>query len=57
VQNLPDGSVEIEAEGPPEALDELAAWAQHGPPAARVTEVRQRRLAPTGEDRTFVVRR
>lgn len=39
VRNNPDGSVSIEAEGPPEALDALAAWCRQGPPAARVTDV------------------
>ena len=39
VQNLPDGSVEILAEGPPDALDALERWAHAGPPHARVSGV------------------
>lgn len=39
VRNNPDGTVTIEAEGPAEVLDQLAAWCHHGPPAARVDEV------------------
>jgi acylphosphatase len=37
--NLPDGSVEVLACGPGEALDELASWLQSGPPMASVTRV------------------
>ncbi|GAB4170686.1 MAG: hypothetical protein Kow0020_05010 [Wenzhouxiangellaceae bacterium] len=39
--NLPDGRVEVTAFGPPEALDELAQWLQHGPPGARVDHIEQ----------------
>lgn len=34
--NLPDGRVEVLAIGSQAAVDELAEWLQHGPPAARV---------------------
>ena len=37
--NLPDGRVEVIADGDPAALDALEAWLQHGPPAARVEAV------------------
>ncbi len=37
VRNMPDGSVEIVAEGEHDALARLAAWARIGPPAAAVT--------------------
>jgi acylphosphatase len=39
VRNCADGSVEALAQGPQQALDALTAWARHGPPAARVSEV------------------
>lgn len=39
VRNLPDGSVEIVAQGAREVVDDLLAWAEHGPPAARVDRV------------------
>lgn len=39
VENLPDGSVELVAEGPKYALDELIAWCRQGPPDAKVAEV------------------
>jgi acylphosphatase len=37
--NLPDGRVEVIAEGEATALDVLEAWLQHGPPLARVDRV------------------
>jgi len=40
VRNRRDGSVEAMAQGSPQALAALAAWARRGPPAARVTDVR-----------------
>jgi len=40
VRNQEDGSVRLEAQGPQEAVEELLAWLQHGPPAARVDGVR-----------------
>ncbi len=38
VRNRHDGSVEAYACGKPAALDALVAWAEGGPPAARVDE-------------------
>ena len=37
--NLPDGRVEVIAEGDAAALDALEAWLHQGPPAARVESV------------------
>jgi len=39
VRNLPEGSVEIVAQGPSTVLDDLIQWAYEGPPAAVVSEV------------------
>ena len=39
VRNLPDGRVEVEAEGPRTALDTLIQWCHQGPELARVREV------------------
>ena len=39
VRNLRDGSVEVEAEGTPEAVDQLIKWLRRGPSLARVTAV------------------
>lgn len=38
-RNLDDGSVEVLAVGPPEAVDALLKWLWEGPPLARVTGV------------------
>ena len=56
VQNRPDGAVEAEVEGEREAVEALIAWARHGPPAARVTDVEVRWTEPRGERGRFVVR-
>ena len=39
VRNRIDGSVEAAAHGEAKALEEFAAWARRGPPAARVTAI------------------
>lgn len=39
VRNNPDGTVTIEAEGAPAALEALADWCHRGPVAARVDRV------------------
>ena len=41
VRNAPDGSVEVEMEGPVEAVNALLARLAVGPPAARVTSVQR----------------
>lgn len=38
-RNLADGRVEVIAAGADAALEALAQWLQHGPPAARVDQV------------------
>jgi acylphosphatase len=40
VQNLPDGTVQIVAQGSPLALNDLIRWAHEGPPAAVVRDVK-----------------
>jgi acylphosphatase len=57
VKNLPDGSIELVAEGPRYALDQLVQWCHHGPPDARVEEVFPRWSKQTAEFRTFVILR
>jgi len=39
VRNRADGSVELEAEGPAERIEQLVAWCRSGPPGARVSGV------------------
>ena len=46
--NLPDGSVEVLAVGPPASLAELERWLHVGPPVARVTRVDARDAETTG---------
>jgi len=55
VRNLPDGAVEIEAEGPNDAVDALVIWCWRGPPAARVTGVAVEEIAVTGRDLDFAI--
>jgi acylphosphatase len=40
VSNLPDGSVEVEAQGPAGDVDRLVEFLAKGPPAARVDRLR-----------------
>ncbi len=56
VRNLPDGRVEIVAEGPEDALKALIDWCWEGPPLARVEDVKVIWEEPTGEFEDFVVR-
>ena len=54
--NRPDGSVEIVAEGPRPALEQLHRWALQGPPDALVEEVFVSWGAFQGEFDRFAVR-
>lgn len=56
VRNLPDGSVEVWAEGPAAPVDELLRWLRRGPPSARVEGVDVDDEPPSGAER-FEVRR
>jgi acylphosphatase len=53
VRNRMDGTVEARAEGTPEAVKAFVAWCHHGPPAAKVDQVRVDPVPPTGLDRGF----
>lgn len=55
VRNAQDGSVEVLAEGSPEALDKFLAWLRRGPPSARVEDVTVRPRQATGTFRSFEV--
>lgn len=57
VQNRVDGSVELEAEGPPERVAELLTWCEHGPPSARVSGVAIDDIGPLGGETGFSIRR
>jgi acylphosphatase len=56
VRNLQDGSVEIVAEGPRDALEDLVHWARAGPSAAVVSGVKIIYRPPTGEFDDFQIR-
>ena len=56
VRNMPDGSVELCAEGPREVLEQLLEWCRQGPPGARVSGVRPSWSEATGEHQRFAVR-
>ena len=55
VANRPDGTVEVMAEGPRSALDELLAFLQRGPSHARVDQVEVDRPKTTGQFTRFQV--
>ena len=57
VRNLPDGRVEVIAEGPRDRLEQLLAWCRKGPPAAEVADVEVRWSGATGGYTSFRVSR
>jgi acylphosphatase len=57
VRNLPDGSVEVVAEGELAVLEELIAWCRRGPHMAQVEEVSIRWLEAAGGFSSFRVTR
>jgi acylphosphatase len=56
VRNLPDGRVEVMAQGTPENLDLFGQWLWQGPPLAQVTEVVTKPAKSTEDFRDFVIR-
>ena len=56
VRNLPDGRVEVLAEGSPESVRELENWLHHGPPMARVDHLERHDVSPTGTFHDFEIR-
>lgn len=56
VRNMPDGRVEVVAEGPRTALENLTQWLYKGPPSASVTGVELFWEKATGEFLHFTVR-
>lgn len=56
-RNLPDGRVEILAEGDPGRIAEFLDWCRSGPPRARVKDCRVIEEAPLGDYAEFQVRR
>ena len=56
VQNLPDGRVDITVEGEADAVERFERDVRHGPPAARVSDVRVEEGVPTLRGTGFSVR-
>lgn len=56
VRNLPDGRVEIAAEGDVEAIDRFERHVRHGPPAARIERVEVDHEVPGSHTSGFSVR-
>ena len=55
-ENLPDGSVRVEAEGDPDRLDQLEDFLHQGPRWAEVASLDSQRLPATGEFHRFEAR-
>jgi acylphosphatase len=55
-ENLPDGSVRVEAEGDPDRLDQLESFLHQGPRWAEVQSLDAERVPATGEFRYFEAR-
>jgi acylphosphatase len=55
-RNLPDGGVELEAEGSPGAVEEFLAWSERGPIGARVDALDAEDIPAAGEQ-DFTIRR
>jgi acylphosphatase len=55
-ENLADGSVRVEAEGPPDRLDQLEAFLHQGPRWAEVESLDSQRSPATGEFHQFEAR-
>jgi acylphosphatase len=57
VRNLPDGRVEVEAEGERARVEALVRWCARGPPAARVDGVAATWRPHVGDLAPFSIRR
>jgi acylphosphatase len=55
VRNLPDGSVEVYAEGPREALEQLRSRLREGPRSAAVAQVAVQEQAATRRHASFSI--
>jgi acylphosphatase len=55
VRNTDSDSVEVEAEGNENAINELIAWLRTGPPHAAVESVELEEQTPTGAEHSFEI--
>jgi acylphosphatase len=56
VRNLPDGRVEVEVQGEPEAVKRVATHCRTGPDFAAVDEVEERTIPPVDGEQGFRTR-
>lgn len=57
VRNMPDGRVEVRVAGPSQVLEQFQQWLNEGPPAAEVSDVVVKDIAPEALPYPFVIRR
>jgi acylphosphatase len=57
VENLPDGSVHVVAQGRPEDLSAFVQWLSHGPPLAQVERIEVHRTSVTTMQKGFLILR
>jgi acylphosphatase len=55
VRNLPDGDVEVLAEGENAALADFREWLSEGPPGARIRSVTAEKRKPSGYYSDFLI--
>jgi acylphosphatase len=55
VKNLPDGQVEILAEGEEQRVRDLISWCRQGPPRSRVDLIEESTEKYTGEFNSFSI--
>jgi acylphosphatase len=55
VRNLPDGDVEVLAEGESSGLADFRAWLEEGPPGALIRSIRAEKRRPTGHFVDFTI--
>ena len=56
VRNEPDGTVLIDIEGDPAAVDTFLTWCAEGPPGARVATVETTAATPVGYEEFAILR-
>ncbi len=57
VRNLPDSSVEVDASGETDTLEQFIQWCYKGPPGARVANIDIKELEPTDAHQSFKIMR
>lgn len=56
IRNEPNGTVYLEVEGSPDAINTFLDWCTHGPPSAHVKRVQTQRIRPRHFE-TFTIER